>query len=372
MADHLAHLLDQQRQAGIFTHVYASCGLLHEQQPRYTFAHLPASQNIFDLASLTKALVTLPLYINATIVDKLQLNTPLGTLLDDSEHKLCDTLARLHIADLLCHRSGLPAWRNLWIGTLGTDHTLSSAEVIAMLNRCATAQHDIHLNKTQPLYSDLNFILAGICWEIFQKKPLDVLFAEFCRTVLKFTPNTCFNFHPPQDKAIPSAYCHIRQRLLQGEAHDENCAACGGVSGHAGLFGNGDNLVTYLRCLFTHAVGQTILRHNQAMLTHAPNPLPLSAAHDSLPLSAAHDSLPLSRSACLFGLQRGANGVLSSSGALLGHLGFTGTSFWLNPAQNSYTVLLTNRTINARLVPQFHNIRQQAFTALQEKLANNW
>ena len=347
MAEALAHILDRPRQAGIFTHVYASCGLLHEQQACYTFAHLPAQQSVFDLASLTKALVTLPLYINAALTHKLRLDTPLGTLLRDSEHMLCDTLAQLSIADLLCHRSGLPAWRNLWIGTLGTNHTLSTAEVIAMLNRCATSRHNTHLNKTQPLYSDLNYILAGVCWEIFQKKPLDVLFAEFCRTVLNFTLHTCFNFRPTKDIAIPSAYCHIRKRPLQGEAHDENCAARGGVSGHAGLFGSGDDLVAYLRCLFTHKVGQAILRHNHAML------------------AVTQDSCSL------FGLQRGANGVLASSGSLLGHLGFTGTSFWLNPTQNSYTVLLTNRTINARLVPQFHSIRQQVFTTLQEKLDNS-
>ena len=359
MPDPLAHLLDQQRQAGIFTHAYASCGLLHEQQPRYTFAHLPAAQSIFDLASLTKALVTLPLYINATIRGKLRLDTPLSTLLQASEHKLCDALAHLNIADLLCHRSGLPAWRNLWIGTLGNNRTLSTAEVIAMLNRCATTRHN---NKEQPLYSDINFILAGICWEIFQKKPLDVLFAEFCRHALNFTPNLCLNFHPPQDKAIPSAYCHLRQRLLQGEAHDENCAALGGVSGHAGLFGNGDDLVTYLRCLFNHEVGQTILRHNQTMLASSSR---LSESEEQANKRAAQKT-PLPTSS-LFGLQRGANGVLSSNGTLLGHLGFTGTSFWLNPTQNSYTVLLTNRTINARLVPQFHTIRQQVFAALQEK-----
>ena len=89
---------------------------------------------------------------------------------------------------------------------------------------------------------------------------------------------------------MPSAYCHIRQRLLQGEVHDENCAARGGVSGHAGLFGSGDDLINYLRTLFAHRVGQEILRRD-------------------------------------VGLQHGAEGVLSAQGTLRGHLGFTGTSF---------------------------------------------
>ena len=360
MTDTLSELLQAQLHRGIFTHAYASCGLLCEQQSRYTFTHHPDTCLVFDLASLTKALVTLPLYVNAKLSGDLCLDAKIATLLHDSTHKLSDTLAQLSIVDLLSHRSGLPAWRNFWIGTLGKEHTLSAAKTIAMLNRSAT-----QLQNRQPHYSDLNYILAGLCLEIWQNKSLDTLFTEFCQTQLRFLPRQHFGFRPAaQDRAIPSAYCHIRERWLQGEVHDENCAACGGVSGHAGLFGSGDDLVTYLRTLFAHRVGQEILHKNSIMLVSTPH---TRFARGSLG-SLGSSPLP---SSCLFGMQRGANGVLSAHGSLLGHLGFTGTSFWLDPQQGSYSVLLTNRTINARLVPHFHTLRQQVFRAMQSRYLCN-
>ena len=351
MTDKLAALLQAQLRRGIFTHAYASCGLLGEQQPRYTFTHQPDGCLVFDLASLTKALVTLPLYVQAALSGNLHLDAAIASLLNNSEHKLSDTLAQLSIVDLLSHRSGLPAWRNFWLGTLDQARTLSAMETMALLNRSAIQLHD-----KQPHYSDLNYILAGLCLEIWQKKSLDALFTEFYRTQLRFKPQQHFGFRPvPQDRAVPSAYCHIRQRWLRGEVHDENCAAHGGVSGHAGLFGSGDDLVTYLRTLFAHRVGQEILRKNSTLL--ATTPRTRFARGAALPLS----------SSCLFGLQRGAQGVLSAQGSLLGHLGFTGTSFWLDLQQGSYSVLLTNRTINARLVPHFHTLRQQVFAAMQSR-----
>jgi len=338
MTDKPAELLQAQLRRGTFTHVYASCGLLDEQHPRYIFSYQPDMCSVFDLASLTKALVTLPLCVNAALSGSLHLDAPLATLWQDRDYKLRATLAQLSVADLLTHRSGLPAWRNFWLSTLPQARALSVAETVALLNRSAT-----QLQDRQPHYSDLNFILLGLCLEIWQKKSLDTLFTEFYHTQLCFMPHQHFGFCPaPPEQAIPTAYCHIRARWLRGEVHDENCAACGGISGHAGLFSSGDDLVAYLRALCAHRVGQEILRRNSARL-----------------VTTTHS--------CLFGMQRGADGVLSEQGMLLGHLGFTGTSFWLDLRQGSYSVLLTNRTINARLVPDFNALRRQVFRAMQSR-----
>lgn len=345
VTDKLAKLLNTQLRAGTFTHVYASCGLLTEAQPRSVFTHLPASRRVFDLASITKPLVTLPLYIEALLTNELPRDTTLATLLRDSPHQLVEALAGLRVEELLCHRSGLPAWRNLWIGVLGSGRTLTPAETIALLNRSAEHLHTGQGSTHKPVcYSDLNFILAALCLEIFRKKQLDVLFAEFWRAALRFQPRHFFGFCPPAAaNAVPHAYCRIRERLLQGEVHDENCAALGGVSGHAGLFASGDDLVAYLRALYTHKIGQEIVARNQQLLA-------------------------TTSATCLLGMQRGAKGVLSAHGNLIGHLGFTGTSFWLDPARRHYTVLLTNRTIKARLVKDFHHLRQQVSAVLQEQL----
>lgn len=313
-------IIDQQLSAGVVSHVYCSCGSLADDQPYYRYVHLPGNQRIFDVASLTKALVTLPLLVNSYLDGKLEFDWILANWLSSSPLPLDERLLRLSIAELISHQTGLVAWHNFWLPILG-DRTLTLAEVITRLNRCSIR------DDTNYLYSDINYLLLGLVLAETTKLSLAKLFAIFLKD-LNFLPNVFCGFIPAeQSNTVVTAYCRIRRRWLRGEVHDENCAALGGMSGHAGLFSDGDDLVAYLRRLFSSRVGLEIIRRNDK---HR------------------------------FGLMRETYATVP----VVGHLGFTGCAFWIDTARGNYAVMLTNRTINSRLVASFPETRQKIFSKM--------
>lgn len=332
----LKTLCAEQLRAGVFTHVYCSCGFFGAGQEVYSFSHLPHDLDVFDLASLTKPLVTLPLLVHDFLQNRFDFTCSLDTWLDTGGHGLDKRLVELSLASLLCHRSGLPAWRNFWINSLG-EKFLAQTEVIEILNRTAP-----QIKKDEcSVYSDINFILLGLGLEIKKGQRLDLLFNSFLQDYLQIKPQSYLGFCPEdKEKAIPTGYCRVRKRPLQGEVHDENCAVCGGISGHAGLFSSGPDLVTFLCRLYVSQVGDEIIHRNREMLDTS---------------DALH----------LFGLWRGDN---YTGRWTVGHPGFTGTAFWFDPVRRGYAILLTNRTIKARVVKDFHLFRQRIFTCLCKML----
>ena len=123
--------------------------------------------------------------------------------------------------------------------------------------------------------------------------------------------------------------------------HDENCAAFGGVSGHAGLFASGEGLIKYLQLLFGSEIGEEIRQRN---------------------LSQNEGEL--------FGLQRGnsKSSEVFAAGRAVGHFGFTGVAFWLELESLAYGVFFTNRTLKKRLCPEFYQHRRYVFANLWQSL----
>ena len=315
-------IINQQLSAGIVSHVYCSCGSFADDQPYYRFQHLPNNQRIFDLASLTKPLVTLPLLVDCYLDGKLKLDWTLKRWLASSSLALTDRLLSRSIAELIGHRTGLVAWHNFWLPAL-SNRTLTTTEVVAKLNRCPIN------NNNNYLYSDVNYILLGLALAEVSGKSLTELLVDLFNK-LNFLPNVYCGFTPAESKiaeTIVSGYCQIRCRWLRGEVHDENCAALGGVSGHAGLFSSGDDLVAYLRRLFTHDIGLEIINSNNQQR---------------------------------FGLMQERYALTP----VLGHLGFTGCAFWLDVTRGNYALLLTNRTLKYRLVASFAETRRKIFNEL--------
>ena len=290
---------------------------------------------MFDLASLTKPLVTLPLLAAEHLAGKITYHTQLKDWLPSSTG-LPRSLLSYCVADLICHRTQLPAWRNFWLSVL-PDNVLSRDDINQRWQHFAD-------DKAAAGYSDLNYILLGLCLMETKQQSLDEQLKTFLRTG-GYHATKHFGFHPPPHTAIPTGYCRIRQRLLCGEVHDENCAAFGGVSGHAGLFASGDDLVSYLYWLLRSPVGMHLLEKNIALQQH-------------------------SSQDWLFGLRRGncKSAQPFANGTAIGHLGFTGCAFWLEPNSGAYAVFLTNRTISGRLNPDFYRVRRQVFSLLWEIL----
>lgn len=312
----LRDILEKYRQLGVFSHAYAAYGRLSEREPIGAACVGPDKRDVFDLASLTKALVTVPLIFE----QGLDLE---GTVFDWAPSLigiLKPELGALRIRALLRHESGLPAWRNFWVCRLNDslyDDSKRFELIVERLNR-------VTINPgIKQVYSDVGFILLGLVLESRQKADLSHLYSSFsCE--LGFLPSL-------RVLCVPTAYCRIRERLLVGEPHDENCAAMEGISGHCGLFGTGSGLCRFLHDYFYRTtVGQKVLAAQVQSIV--PHPIE----------DPTQDSL--------LGWRQGSGGITKvfGGGKAIGHPGFTGTAFWIDPLNWNYLVLLTNRVLYGR------------------------
>jgi CubicO group peptidase (beta-lactamase class C family) len=323
-----------------FTHIYAESGRFDSALPSVHFSYLPEGQDTFDLASMTKALVTTPLTFNTSMTACLSLSGTVKEWLAGFPTALNSRIFDLTIADLLSHKSGLPSWRNFWIHHLGpgpADYGSRHEHIERILNRFSPEI----LDSGNFVYSDLGYILLGLILEKRSRVSLAEIFTQFKREQLNFAgEKEWLNFALPamdSRRAIPTSFCAIRGRNLAGEVHDENCAALSGISGHAGLFGTGKAVVAYLRALGTSDVGRRLISENSARVVPGGDPL-------------------------LGWRQRS---VIPLPNLVIGHLGFTGTAFWLDKAGSSYGILLTNRVISGRKSPWMTQFRDDCMKLLE-------
>ncbi len=268
----------------------------------------------FDLASLTKVTATWPLIMLLLQAGKLQLDTPLGSILEG----LSEGNARLTIFDLLTHTSGLKPFHLLY------EMNLTPAACMAYVY---SAPPDTDKGK-EVVYSDNNFILLGEVASKLLNMPLDTAARKLVWEPLGMLDTW---FLPPQD--VPFAATEQRPDRMQcGDVHDENCASLGSVAGHAGAFSTIDDLAKYCRMLASKD-GKGLIE---------PRWLEQSFALQTEGLGEA----------------RGLAFVIyrqHPDGNVIGHTGFTGTCYWVNRRSGLYGILLTNRVHptrkNTALIP---------------------
>ncbi|MCG5054233.1 MAG: beta-lactamase family protein [Myxococcales bacterium] len=277
----------------------------------------------YDLASLTKALVTSLLAMQAVATGRLRLSDPVSRWLPH----VPDTLTLEH---LLTHSSGWPAHERFFAGLVTAPDTLAvppqglaRALVDAVARTPCTAPPG-----TRTLYSDLGFIALGhVLGEVYEAS-LAELFASRVAAPLGLSR---LRFGPARPPVAPTERCPWRQRLIVGQVHDQNAWAMGGVAGHAGLFGTAADVASLM---------QSLLRaHAEQARSEDPIEGPTLRAFWS------HRS-PAGGTWAL-GWDRPSPGA-SLAGTLIsrqavGHLGFTGCSVWCDPAQATCVVMLSNR-----------------------------
>jgi CubicO group peptidase (beta-lactamase class C family) len=343
----IGEIFAKNRRAGLFTHGYVAFGSLEDERPSYVHQELPDGRDVFDLASLTKALVTTVLCFHLKNKGELDFSRTLEEWLGkDKVSDLAPELRQLTVLSLLRHDSGLPAWRNFWINHLGVDSPDRTADLrrgrhlmVEVLNRSALPLKP----SLGQVYSDVGFILLGLCLERATGENEMMLFDGIR------PKNLLLGYGPSLDissRAVPTAECKLRRKLLQGEVHDENCASVGGVSGHAGLFGTGEALARYLHLLAQSPAGKQLLEEN--------------ARARILPVQTPPNE-------ALLGWRQGADpsSLPFGNGSAMGHMGFTGVAFWVCPDSGHYAILLTNRVISGRLNPGIAAMRRAVFTALE-------
>ena len=299
-----------------------------------------AVETIFDLASLTKAVATATMAMLLYERGQLDLDAPLaGVLPEFMGHE--PSRAEVTLRMLLNHSSGLPAYLRLFETTATREALLATA-----LRAPLEAEPG-----TRAAYSDIGFILLGEALARLADEPLE----RFCRREI-FGPLAMAEtlFCPPAElrPAIPPTQDDrsFRRRIIQGEVNDENASVLGGVAGHAGLFAPAGDLACFAHCLLSG--GRPILRAETIeYFTRRSGPPGSSWAlgwdTPSPPSQSGRHFSPRS----------------------FGHLGYTGTSLWIDPERQLAVVLLTNRTWPDRgsqkikeLRPRFHDAVIEALT----------
>lgn len=332
----LENICEAYQAAGLYTHVYVSCGFLSDDKNLFEFSSGDPKQTIYDLSSLTKALVTTPLVLWRCATQGLdprqaRISELFGAI------PLSEIGAGAHdiaVANYLRHETGLPFWRNFYVECLGHRQTL--AEVLL---RSTSKQ------KSKEVYSDVGFLVLG---ELIQRTGFRGLIDDWYDWTERFALTSAKEMGPgyffDPSCVIPTGYCPVRERQLCGEVHDENCWALGGFTGHAGLFASGESVSRYLRDLWQVGPGRLIYEENFREIA--------------------------SNGESLMGWRKGRDASSSpfADGRGCGHLGFTGTAFWVDPLTQSYAVVLTNRVISGRVSSQIKSFRAEVFGSLWEML----
>lgn len=302
----------------------------------------PVSRDtVFDLASLTKPLATALALLTLMARGRLHLHTTLGEILPADW--LPPDKHPLTLRSLLAHSAGLPAWRPFFRAVMH----LPADQRRGRLEKLAAAEPLAYPPDTATVYSDLGFMLLKAVIEAAADQDLDT----YCREQL-YAPlglpglGFCPKQRPGGDQCRYAATETglISERAIMGEVHDENAWAAGGVAGHAGLFGRGWEVFRLLAALYQSYQGQAAaeIPLNPPLPKgdpRGPNFFPTPWVRTFL------NRVPGSTRALGFDTPAsvGASVGRFFSPASVGHLGFTGTSFWLDLELGQMVVLLTNR-----------------------------
>ena len=289
---------------------------------RFTYEPDSTSVNqttLFDLASLTKVVATTPMAILLYERGLLDLEAPVGAIVPEfirdaeQDPRRHDVTLRM----LLSHSSGLPAYEQLYLKSRTRDELLDGAITTPLAADPATSA----------VYSDIGFIILGIAIERLADESLD----SFCqREVFAPLSMTSTTFNPPGEiraQITPTAHDQtFRNKIIQGEVQDENAYIFGGVAPQAGLFSTAEDLAKFAHAMLNE--GRPIFR---------PETVSFFTRRESAPPATSRAlgwDTPSSPS---------QSGKYFSPNSF-GHLGYTGTSLWIDPTRQLSIALLTNRT----------------------------
>lgn len=300
------------------------------------------ASSLFDLASLTKPLCTVLCALHLIDKGKLHWQSALGNCYPADKQAIT-------MQHILQHTSGFPAYCPYYKNFSAYQHQNNKKRLLDIISRESLSYE----TGSTSVYSDLGFMVLGKIIEERSERPLHHLFCSKIATPLGLADQLKFlplknNLEIAHNQIAATEVCPWRKKTLQGEVHDEHCWLLGGVAGHAGLFGTVEAVVRLCECLLDIWKGRASHPAFAApLLMHA--------------LSSKHQ-----HSSWCFGFDTPSTGTSSSgkyfSPQSVGHLGFSGTSFWIDPEREVVVVLLTNRIHPSRenikirqFRPVFHN-----------------
>jgi len=303
---------------------------------------------MYDIASLTKVVATTTLVAKLAEGDfavPLDLDAKIERYLPEwASGPNAEWRHRVTVRHLLTHTSGLPAFKEYWRTSKGKPDTLARI----------FAEPLEYEPGTKEIYSDLGIILMAEIIERLTGRTLDDLAKSAILSPLGMK-NTMYR--PPKKlwpQIAPTEIDNnLRHRLVQGEVHDENAFAIGGVSGHAGIFSTAPDLAAFCQMLLNGGVyaHQRVLR--RATIAQFTTPQQLSGGTRTLGWAVPTEG--------------GSSGHYFSAHSF-GHTGFTGTSIWIDPDRQLFVVLLTNRVHPTRENAKIQQVRPALHDAVMQAL----
>lgn len=307
------------------------------------------AETIYDVASLTKPIVTTTAVMMLFERGSLDLDAPVAHYMPEfaaaaKSDPTPSWRSRVTVRMLLLHDSGLPGHREFF-------RVAKSADT---MSRLVMAEPLVREPGTQIEYSDLGFILLG---EIIERLTGDSL-DEFARkNIFTLLGMDASMFNPPRGlraRIAPAQHdMTYRKRLLRGEVDDENAWAMGGVAGHAGLFSTASDIAIFAQMMLNGGVyaHQRLVRR------------------ETIEQFTRREAVGVSARALGWDVPTpGSSSGTHFSPASYGHLGFTGTSLWIDPSRKAFVVLLTNRVHPTRANERIKQVRPALHDAVMKAL----
>ena len=306
------------------------------------------AETMYDIASLTKVVVTTTLVeklVEGDFPSPLHLDAPIERYLPEwSAGPQPEWWHKVTVRHLMTHTSGLPPFKEYWRTSTSKQETLARI----------FAEPLEYEPGTKVVYSDLGIILMAEIIQRLTGKPLDVLANEDIFGPLGMKRSM---YNPPKTiwpEIAPTEFdSQLRHRMLQGEVHDENAFAIGGVSGHAGVFSTASDLAVFCQMLLNGGIYA-----HQRILKRA------TIAEFTAPQSLAKNTRTLG---WVVPTEGGSSGHYFSPHSY-GHTGFTGTTIWIDPDRQLFVVLLTNRVHPTRENHKIAEVRPAVHDAVMKAL----
>lgn len=299
----------------------------------------------YDLASLTKIIFTNQVMMELFDQGKWNLETRVNEILPDFP------VEGALVKHLMTHTAG-----SIWWGPLYKDMPLEASLEEKRRFTYEWVKKTPFEKTGKAVYSDIDYWILGEIMQVLTGNSLSKIWNQLKE---RNFDGTNFDFHlnnqPPMAKRFyaPTEECPWRKRLIQGEVHDENAWAMGGIGAHAGLFGSVDDLASYMMLLRSQLFG--IAKYNIRQKT--------AQLFSERALNSEVGDWALGFMMPTPG-QASCGQYFSTSS--IGHLGFTGTSVWFDPKEDLVVGILSNRTLYGRDLLDFRKLRPQVHNWVYE------
>jgi len=359
----IVNLLDQGVAKGVFPGAAAALSWGSGSARNRSFAvagskdsrnpkQLITEKTFFDLASLSKPLATTLIMYSLLAQKSITLETTLSRVF---KRDIPQDKRPVTVSQLLSHSSGLIGYKPFFKKFLPEIHY----ENKQILLQYILEQPLEYEPGSRCLYSDLGFILLGHIIEQVTGTSLEKNFIERISIPAGVAQEIFYN---PLDRSQADVKCYAstencpwRGRIMRAEVHDEHCWLMNGVSGHAGLFGTAGGVLSLCEAVLESRQGRDESFSWSAMVVRG-----LEKQYPDQGWCLGFDTPS----------PEGSSGGNYLSPESVGHLGYTGTSFWIDPEKELIVVLLTNRVNPSRenisirqFRPYFHDTLIQQLQA---------